>query len=100
MTSKAHGRNPGYRPGDHWFVDDLDGREYRVSDGRKTWDGKIVHKSHWEPRQPQDFVRGLSDDIVAKGLVRPEPIDRFTDVQYPFSEDDPDRVIPPPTFNE
>jgi len=28
---------------------------------RKTWDGLWVHKSEWEPRHPQDFVKGVKD---------------------------------------
>ncbi len=39
----------------------------------------IVCPDDWEPRHPQDFVRGRRDDIRAKEPVRSEPADRFVD---------------------
>lgn len=65
-----HGRNPGYRPGDHWMVCDRCGFDYRFSQMRKTWDGLWVCHKDWEPRHPQDFVRGKSDRQVPP-VVRP-----------------------------
>ena len=31
-------------------------------DSRREWDNLIVSPRVWEPRQPQDFVRGVRDD--------------------------------------
>jgi hypothetical protein len=42
----------------------------------KRWDGLMVCKGDWEPRQPQDFVRGVAD-IQAPPWTKPEPSDTF-----------------------
>lgn len=52
---------PGYRPGDFKRVCDVCGFVYRESQTFKRWDGLIVCSDDWEPRHPQDFVRGRSD---------------------------------------
>lgn len=36
------------------------------------WDGIMVDERCWEPRQPQDFVRGVAD-YQAPPFTRPEP---------------------------
>lgn len=51
------------------------GFKIRASDSKKEWTGRIVRKASWEPRQPQDFVRGVTDDQSV-----PEPRPRQTDV--------------------
>jgi hypothetical protein len=73
--SKRRTKNPGYKKGDHWVVDDVDGATIRSSDAKKTWDNKVVHKRNFEPRHPQEFVRGLPDNTAPRGLVRPQPAD-------------------------
>lgn len=35
---------------------DLSGAKYPRSQMRKMWNGLLVHKSEWEPRQPQDYI--------------------------------------------
>jgi hypothetical protein len=37
------------------FICDITGRKYPRSQMRKMWNGLMVHKDEWEPRQPQDF---------------------------------------------
>ncbi len=71
--SYGHPRSPGYIPGDHWVTCDRCGFDVRSSRARKTWDGLVVCPDDWEPRHPQDFVRGREDRQAAQGLVRPEP---------------------------
>lgn len=56
-----HSRNPGYIPGDYWMVCDRCGFDYRQSEMRQTWDGLWVCQKDWEPRHPQDFVKGIPD---------------------------------------
>ena len=76
-------RSPGWEPGNHWVTCDMCGCSVRHKDVKKTWDGLVVCRDTcWEPRHPQDFVRGVPDDTSAKGLVRPEPQDTFVDVEY------------------
>ena len=43
---------------------------------RQTWDGLYVCPEHWEPRQPQDFVRAIREN--------PTP---------PFVRDPPDLIL-------
>lgn len=33
---------------------------------RFTWDNLLVREDMWEPRQPQDYVRGRVEDIAAE----------------------------------
>jgi hypothetical protein len=40
----------------------------------------MVCREDWEPRQPQDFVRGVADQ-QAVPWSRPEPADRFIYLQ-------------------
>lgn len=51
----------GYRPGDYYVICDECGLQYRASQTRKRWDGLRVCNKDWEPRHPQDFVRGRTD---------------------------------------
>lgn len=56
-----HGPNPGWRPGDYWMVCDICGFDYRRSQMKQRWDGLWVCGADWEPRHPQDFVKGVPD---------------------------------------
>ena len=68
-------RSPGYIAGDHWNTCQRCGQDIRLSASRKEWTGLIVCKSCWEPRHPQDFVRGRAEDTRARGLVTGEGAD-------------------------
>ncbi len=49
---------------------------------RKEWDGLMVcADTCWEPRNPQDFVRGVQDKQNPP-WVRPEPADVFTPTSF------------------
>lgn len=65
-------RNPGYEPGNHWVDCDRCGATIRTKDAKLTWDNLVVCPNDWEPRHPQDFVKGREEDPSAKGLVRSE----------------------------
>ena len=72
---------PSWVPGDPWIICDRCGFAVRMSQSRKTWDGLRVCPEDWEPRQPQDFVRGRIDkQAVYDG--RPEPADSFLPQPY------------------
>lgn len=66
-----------YVGGDYYQLDDLSGFKIRASRSRKIPGGQtgslIVAPEHWEPQQPQDFVRGVVDDQTV-----PEPRTRQT----------------------
>lgn len=40
------------------------GRKFKASTLKRHWQGYWVCMDHWEPRQPQDFVRGMADDQI------------------------------------
>ena len=55
------GRNYHFRPGSFYRVDDRTGFPTRAEYTRKQWNNLIVDEKVWEPRQPQDLVRGVKD---------------------------------------
>jgi len=65
-----------YVPGDHYKICDVCGFKVRASQTKKRWDGLIVCIPDWEPRHPQDFVRGRVDKQAVSD-PRPEPTDVF-----------------------
>lgn len=67
---------PLYIPGDHWVICDCCGFKIRSSAARKRWDGLLVCQADWEPRHPQDFVRGQVDRQKVED-PRPEPVQVF-----------------------
>jgi hypothetical protein len=74
-----------YKKGDWNVICDFSNFKCKRSECRKTWDGFLVRKDFWEPRQPQDFVRGRVDKIaVPPSESRSEGSDTFTT----------DRVLP------
>lgn len=68
------GADRHFVPGDFYRVDDRTGFVVRQGRTRKEWTGLIVRTESWEPRQPQDLVRGVPDDQTV-----PEPRPRSTD---------------------
>jgi len=50
-----------YAMGQFNFVCDQCGLVFKSSEGIARWDGAMVDARCWEPRQPQDFVRGVPD---------------------------------------
>jgi len=66
-----------YVPGSFYRIDDRTGFKRRAERTRLEWDGLIVDETVWEPRQPQDMVRGIRDDQTVP-LPRPRQTDQFT----------------------
>ena len=64
-----------YRLGDFYRICDRTGFKVRASQTSKEWNGLIVRDKSCEPRQSQDFVRGVPDrqDVPDP---RPEPAGR------------------------
>ena len=52
------------------------GRKRKASTLRKHWQGYYVCPEHWEPRQPQDFVRSIPD-VITPPWAQPRPADRW-----------------------
>jgi hypothetical protein len=68
------GRKPGrqYKPGSFWRQDDQSGFTVRAENTRPEWQGLIVDRRFWEPRQPQDLVTGVPDNQAVYN-ARPLP---------------------------
>lgn len=68
------------------------GMKFKASTLKKHWQGYYVCPEHWEPRQPQDFVRGTAD-IQTPPWTQPMPADVFVadapDIPIPAPEDYP-----------
>lgn len=65
----------------------LCGCKKKASDLKKHWQGYYVCEKHWEPRHPQDFVRGI-EDIQSPPWSQPRP-------EYIFIENPgPDEPFP------
>ena len=78
-----HRRHSGYRAGDNWVVCDVCGCDVYASEAKERWDGLVVCRQDWEPRQEQDFVRARQDKIAADGLVRPAGPDDYDSIPEP-----------------
>lgn len=55
------GRKLHFKAGSFYRVDDRTGFPQRAERTRKEWNGLIVDQARWEPRQPQDLVKGVPD---------------------------------------
>ena len=70
------GRADYWKPGDPNAICDVCGFKYKLSELKKRWDNLMVCPEDWEPRQPQDFVRGVKDQRPIPN-ARPENPDVF-----------------------
>lgn len=70
------GKADYWKPHDFNAICDRCGKKFKGSELKKTWDGLMVCDSDWEPRHPQDFVRGVKDDMSTP-YSRSEATDTF-----------------------
>lgn len=75
------GRTLHYRPGSFYRTDDRTGFPQRAENTRKQWNNLIVDESVWEPRQPQDLVKGVKDDQTVND-ARPLAPNQFVGPLY------------------
>lgn len=61
MTTPPRGPADHLELGTYNAICDRCGKKFKAHQLSKTWDGLYVCSRDWEPRQPQDFVRGVSD---------------------------------------
>lgn len=71
------GRADYYADGQWNVICDQCGFKCKSKDIKKQWDGLEVCKRCWEPRQPQDFVRGVMDRQQVP-FTRPDVDPTFT----------------------
>ena len=72
-----------YRPGSFYRICDRTGFAKRAEQTRKQWNNIIVWNDVWEIRQPQDFVRGISDDQTVP-QARPRAVDAYDGPLHTF----------------
>ena len=65
-----------YKPGSFYRICDRTGFATRAERTQREWQGLIVEKRVFEPRQPQDFVRGVND-IQTVPAPRPRQTNTF-----------------------
>ena len=63
--------------GDWNAICDLCGFKYKASELRKRWDGFMVCQKDWEPRPPQEYIKGIKEDFSVP-FSRPMVTDRST----------------------
>ena len=64
------------RVGDYNAICDVCGRKFKFSRLRQKWDNTWACENDWEPRQPQDYLRGIPDNMSVP-LSRPDPPNSF-----------------------
>ena len=71
------------RNGDYNAICDRCGSKFKFSDLKLEWDGLYVCTANgcWEPRQPQDYVKGVRDDMAVP-VSRPDQPNVFLDTIY------------------
>lgn len=76
-TSQADGpqNTNTFTDSPNYEICDRTGFKVPVGELAKEWNGGMVRRESWEPRHPQDFVRGRPER--AKGSPRPEQADTF-----------------------
>ena len=65
------GRKLHFRPGSFYRASDRTGFPTRAENTRREWNGIIVEDKVWEPRQPQDLVKGVPDK---QSVIDPRPL--------------------------
>lgn len=74
MARRRSNRDP--RDGQPVAIDPASGFKVALSSLVPQWDGELVDRRFVDRRNPQDFVRGVRDDM-ALPYSRPETPDRF-----------------------
>jgi len=86
-----------FKFGDFNRICDWSGFKVKASRTQETWDHNIVRFIDWDPRHPQEFLRGVPDLMDAPN-ARPEAADVFTGVLYDntsyITQESPNQFIP------
>lgn len=51
-----------YKHHDHNAICDVCGNKFKASELRERWDHARVCQEDWEPRHPQEFIRGIKEN--------------------------------------
>lgn len=72
---------PGYIPGDPWVICDVSGKQIRMSQSVKTWDGLRVDPAYWDPKHPQLMIQAVPDHMEVYD-ARPRGANTFIGPSY------------------
>lgn len=84
MAGYVKGHSDYLKLGDWNAVCYICGFKFKAGMLKRYWEGFMVCESCWEPRQPQDFVRGVPDTQTPP-WTQPDPPDQFIPVCTPNS---------------
>jgi len=73
------GRADYYDPSSYNAICDRCGFKYKANQLRKEWTGWMVCDSCWEPRHPQEFLRGRDEDENVQ-WTRPDTDDEVIEI--------------------
>jgi len=82
MPTPLKGRADYYAPGQWNVACSLCGRKRKSGEVVRNWQGLYRCPEHNEPRQPQDFARGIKD-VMTVPFAQPES-DQFVNVDFTF----------------
>lgn len=68
----SNGMRTYFKPGSWNAQCDRCGGIFKAEELRRDWQGWMLCEKDWEPRHPQDFVRGVPD-IMTPPWTRPQP---------------------------
>ena len=77
------GNRDFFKDGEYNTICYVCGRKRKSGEMKKRWDGIYTCMEDWEPRHPQDFVRGALENAIPP-YVQPEGTDTFIDISNPI----------------
>jgi PKD repeat protein len=94
------GRSDYYLDGSNNVICDQCGKKFKAHQLRKQWDGIWACNRCWDYRNPQEYVRGVPDNM-APDLSRPEAPDEFTAgaQALPMPDEPTPTPVEPPVAN-
>lgn len=81
---RRRSRRGGFKPNDHWLIDDITGFKIHGSDAREldgTEKGLVTHYKNWEPTNPQLYITPVPD-YESVYPTRLYPQDQFVATTY------------------
>jgi hypothetical protein len=60
----SNGMQTYYKPGSWNAICDRCGKIFKAEELQLDWQGLMLCAKDWEPRHPQDFVRGVPDNMT------------------------------------
>jgi hypothetical protein len=93
MGISVRGRADYWSPGDWNALCSMCGRKRKASSMVKNWQGLYRCPEHNEPRQPQDFARGIKD-VITPPWIQPPPTPGGTDLFTKICNVDGQSAVP------